>query len=179
MSEAHQKAGQSVSIKPRICCRLCLAPENECVSIYKTSAADKQPLSMKINACVQIKVSEKLFFPISKCQKRKKSKSSIIQSFQINLEFEKLSLPWEEKSILSHLVQHYIKKKMRICGKREGDRREKSFISIFWETSALAHVLVSTILDFCDLSSSSFFFFSLETRWVSWWYLKKKYTWKK
>lgn len=50
----------------------------------------------------------------------------------------------------------------------------------FWETSALrAHVLVATILDFCDLSSSSFFFFSLETRWVSWWYLKKKYTWKK
>lgn len=131
MSEAHQKAGQSVSIKPRICCRLCLAPENECVSIYKTSAADKQPLSMKINACVQIKVSENSFFPIRNARKDFFSKSSIIQSFQINLEFEKLSLPWEEKSILSHLVQHYIKMKMRICGKREGDRREKSFISIF------------------------------------------------
>uniref|UniRef100_A0A336KEG1 CSON007249 protein n=1 Tax=Culicoides sonorensis TaxID=179676 RepID=A0A336KEG1_CULSO len=39
----------------RTCCRLCLAPENECVNIYMTSAADKEPLSLKINACVRIK----------------------------------------------------------------------------------------------------------------------------
>lgn len=42
----------------RVCCRLCLAPENECVNIYMTSAADKEPLSLKINACVRIKVSQ-------------------------------------------------------------------------------------------------------------------------
>lgn len=41
----------------RVCCRLCLAPDNECVSIFTTSAADKEPLSSKIAACVRIKVS--------------------------------------------------------------------------------------------------------------------------
>jgi hypothetical protein len=42
-------------------CRLCLAPENECVSIFKTQAADKQPINIKINSCVQIQVSENYF----------------------------------------------------------------------------------------------------------------------
>lgn len=39
------------------CCRLCLAPDNECVSIFKTQAADKLPIQEKIAACVQIQVS--------------------------------------------------------------------------------------------------------------------------
>lgn len=37
-------------------CRLCLAPDNECVPIFTNSAADKEPLSIKIQACVNIKV---------------------------------------------------------------------------------------------------------------------------
>ena len=41
----------------RNCCRLCLAPENECVEIFKTQAADKQPIQSKISSCVQIQVS--------------------------------------------------------------------------------------------------------------------------
>lgn len=41
----------------KACCRLCLAPENECVDIFKTQAADKQAIQVKINACVQIQVS--------------------------------------------------------------------------------------------------------------------------
>lgn len=39
------------------CCRLCLAPDNECVGIFKTQAADKLPIQEKIAACVQIQVS--------------------------------------------------------------------------------------------------------------------------
>lgn len=42
----------------KTCCRLCLAPEDECVGIFKTQAADKQPIQTKINSCVQIQVSE-------------------------------------------------------------------------------------------------------------------------
>lgn len=38
-------------------CRLCLAPDNECVPIFTNSAADKEPLSAKIQACVSIKVN--------------------------------------------------------------------------------------------------------------------------
>ena len=38
------------------CCRLCLAPETECVNIFKTQSADKQPIQAKINSCVQIQV---------------------------------------------------------------------------------------------------------------------------
>ncbi|KAL7028030.1 hypothetical protein ACKWTF_005702 [Chironomus riparius] len=41
----------------RNCCRLCLAPQNECVEIFKTQAADKQPMQSKISSCVQIQVS--------------------------------------------------------------------------------------------------------------------------
>jgi hypothetical protein len=41
----------------RNCCRLCLAPQNECVEIFKTQAADKQPIQSKISSCVQIQVS--------------------------------------------------------------------------------------------------------------------------
>lgn len=40
-------------------CRLCLAPDTECVPIFSTSAADKEPLPVKILACVAIKVSAK------------------------------------------------------------------------------------------------------------------------
>ncbi|CRK91219.1 CLUMA_CG004902, isoform A [Clunio marinus] len=36
----------------KACCRLCLAPEHECVNIFKTQAADKQPIQSKINSCV-------------------------------------------------------------------------------------------------------------------------------
>lgn len=42
----------------KACCRLCLAPENECVGIFKTQAADKQQIQAKINLCVQIQVSQ-------------------------------------------------------------------------------------------------------------------------
>lgn len=45
-------------IAVKACCRLCLAPENECVDIFKTQASDKQPIQSKINSCVQIQVSE-------------------------------------------------------------------------------------------------------------------------
>ncbi|XP_059615643.1 zinc finger protein hangover-like [Phlebotomus argentipes] len=39
-------------------CRLCLAPDNECVSIFATAAADREALAMKILACVNIKVHQ-------------------------------------------------------------------------------------------------------------------------
>lgn len=38
-------------------CRLCMAPDSECVPIFATAAADKEPLSSKIMACVSVKVS--------------------------------------------------------------------------------------------------------------------------
>ena len=38
-------------------CRLCLAPDTECVPIFATAAADKEPLSSKIHSCVNIRVS--------------------------------------------------------------------------------------------------------------------------
>lgn len=41
----------------KACCRLCLAPNNECVDIFKTQAADKLTIQSKISACVQIQVS--------------------------------------------------------------------------------------------------------------------------
>jgi len=44
-------------IKRLIYCRLCLAPDNECVPIFTTTAADKEPLKIKIHACVNIQVS--------------------------------------------------------------------------------------------------------------------------
>lgn len=39
-------------------CRLCLAPDSECVPIFATAAADKEPLSNKILSCIGIKVSQ-------------------------------------------------------------------------------------------------------------------------
>lgn len=39
------------------CCRLCLAPDNECISILNSYAADKEPLATKIYSCVSVKVS--------------------------------------------------------------------------------------------------------------------------
>lgn len=39
------------------CCRLCLAPDNECISILNSYAADKEPLASKIHTCVSVKVS--------------------------------------------------------------------------------------------------------------------------
>lgn len=41
-------------------CRLCLAPDSECVPIFATAAADKEPLSNKILSCIGIKVSQSL-----------------------------------------------------------------------------------------------------------------------
>lgn len=38
------------------CCRLCLAPEEECVPIFANFAADRQRLDQKIFSCVRIKV---------------------------------------------------------------------------------------------------------------------------
>lgn len=43
-------------------CRLCLAPDTECVPIFATAAADKEPLSNKILSCVSIKVSHLMNF---------------------------------------------------------------------------------------------------------------------
>lgn len=40
------------------CCRLCLAPDSECVPILTSLAADKEPLSSKIQACVNVKVNQ-------------------------------------------------------------------------------------------------------------------------
>ncbi|XP_043657965.1 zinc finger protein hangover isoform X2 [Drosophila teissieri] len=39
------------------CCRLCIAPQTECISIINSYAADKEPLSTKIHNCVGIKVT--------------------------------------------------------------------------------------------------------------------------
>lgn len=41
----------------KACCRLCLAPGDECVDIFKTQASDKTTIQSKIGACVQIQVS--------------------------------------------------------------------------------------------------------------------------
>lgn len=40
------------------CCRLCLAPKDECVEIWSNLGADKQKLELKIQDCVHIKVSK-------------------------------------------------------------------------------------------------------------------------
>lgn len=40
------------------CCRLCIAPASECISIINSYAADKEPLATKIQNCVNIKVSK-------------------------------------------------------------------------------------------------------------------------
>lgn len=40
------------------CCRLCLAPKDECVEIWSNLGADKQKLEFKIQDCVHIKVSK-------------------------------------------------------------------------------------------------------------------------
>lgn len=45
------------AVKVSSCCRLCLASGDECVNIFRTQAADKQPLHTKISSCVQIQVS--------------------------------------------------------------------------------------------------------------------------
>lgn len=47
-------------------CRLCLAPDSECVPIFATAAADKEPLSSKIQACVNIKVSCAIYSIVKK-----------------------------------------------------------------------------------------------------------------
>ncbi|XP_016986245.2 zinc finger protein hangover isoform X2 [Drosophila rhopaloa] len=39
------------------CCRLCVAPQSECISIINSYAADKEPLSTKIHNCVSIKIT--------------------------------------------------------------------------------------------------------------------------
>lgn len=52
-----EDTGSRPAIPRQSCCRLCLAPDNECVSIFGTKAADKQPISLKIQACVNIQVS--------------------------------------------------------------------------------------------------------------------------
>lgn len=40
------------------CCRLCLAPKDECVEIWSNFGADRQKLELKIQDCVHIKVSK-------------------------------------------------------------------------------------------------------------------------
>lgn len=42
----------------RICCRLCLAPAEECIPIFSNFAADRQRLDQKIFSCVRIKVAQ-------------------------------------------------------------------------------------------------------------------------
>ncbi|SPP77645.1 blast:Zinc finger protein hangover [Drosophila guanche] len=48
--EQQQRARQN-------CCRLCIAPASECISIINSYAADKEPLSTKIHNCVNIKIT--------------------------------------------------------------------------------------------------------------------------
>ncbi|XP_055600853.1 zinc finger protein hangover isoform X2 [Uranotaenia lowii] len=43
-------------MNPKNCCRLCLAPETECVHIFNNFAADKQRLDKKIYSCVHLQV---------------------------------------------------------------------------------------------------------------------------
>ncbi|XP_017109386.2 zinc finger protein hangover isoform X5 [Drosophila bipectinata] len=43
--------------KRQNCCRLCIAPSSECISIMNSYAADKEPLSTKIHNCVNIKIT--------------------------------------------------------------------------------------------------------------------------
>lgn len=50
MEEQNQRTRQG-------CCRLCIAPASECISIINSYAADKEPLATKIHNCVNIKVS--------------------------------------------------------------------------------------------------------------------------
>lgn len=50
-------ASQTIGNGKLPCCRLCLASGDECVNIFKTQAADKQPIHTKISSCVQIQVS--------------------------------------------------------------------------------------------------------------------------
>lgn len=52
-------------------CRLCLAPDTECVPIFATAAADKEPLSTKIFSCVNIKVSIRADYVCSTWQWKK------------------------------------------------------------------------------------------------------------
>jgi hypothetical protein len=52
-----QMASQTIGNGKLPCCRLCLASGDECVNIFKTQAADKQPIHTKISSCVQIQVS--------------------------------------------------------------------------------------------------------------------------
>ncbi|KAG5683827.1 hypothetical protein PVAND_013090 [Polypedilum vanderplanki] len=55
--ERKEKNSIGLMAQTKNCCRLCLAPETECVEIFKTQAADKQPIHTKIVSCVQIQVS--------------------------------------------------------------------------------------------------------------------------
>lgn len=52
-----QRLQQQPTQRRHNCCRLCLAPDNECISILNSYAADKEPLATKIHSCVSIKVS--------------------------------------------------------------------------------------------------------------------------
>lgn len=54
-------------------CRLCMAPDTECVPIFATSAADKEPLSSKIMSCVSIKVSRTCTFKKKSLESTEKS----------------------------------------------------------------------------------------------------------
>uniref|UniRef100_A0A1A9Z658 Zinc finger protein hangover n=1 Tax=Glossina pallidipes TaxID=7398 RepID=A0A1A9Z658_GLOPL len=49
------------------CCRLCLAPDNECISILNSYAADKEPLATKIYSCVSVKISPNDRLSLSIC----------------------------------------------------------------------------------------------------------------
>lgn len=58
-------------------CRLCLAPDSECVPIFATAAADKEPLSSKIQACVNIKVSFEHFSKVKIIEKKYRNRRSV------------------------------------------------------------------------------------------------------
>ncbi|XP_073828906.1 hangover [Musca autumnalis] len=57
MSDERPQQQQQNQQRRHNCCRLCLAPDNECISILNSYAADKEPLASKIHSCVSIKIS--------------------------------------------------------------------------------------------------------------------------
>lgn len=96
-------------------CRLCLAPDSECVPIFATAAADKEPLSSKIQACVNIKVSFDHFslIPLSTRNKNSEPLSGIdiklikmlenLRRFQFNiLNMRTRSNPEKCANVVSH-----------------------------------------------------------------------------
>lgn len=138
----------------KACCRLCLAPETECVDIFKTQAADKQPIQTKINNCVQIQVSElKRKFQAAGCRS-----------------LNHLECVRREKSISVSVVGHMrVKAKIKEKEKNVCGADDETFVpSLAFECSLC--VLVDPLTTgFCFRQTND----SLKCD-AWWWYLQKK-----